>query len=155
MGTEERRGSYRPCACIAPALTFKRLLTLSEYYDRDHQALYAAIQGVRRAAMDMTGWLEYFVEGLSAQLAEVRAKGEAAIRADVVGAEHGLNGRQAALLSAFLERRDMSVGDCVALFPEVARRTVQRDLKALVEAGLVKELGRPTDPNRRYAAREA
>ena len=49
---------------------FKRLFTISEYYDRDRPAFYAAIQSARDQGMDMTGWLEYFAEGLSVQLAE-------------------------------------------------------------------------------------
>ncbi len=47
---------------------FKRLFTISEYYDRDRAAFYAAIQGVRDGGMDLTGWLEYFVQGLATQL---------------------------------------------------------------------------------------
>ena len=42
---------------------FKRLFTISEYYDRDRPAFYRAIQGVRERDMDMTGWLEHFVTG--------------------------------------------------------------------------------------------
>lgn len=34
---------------------FKRLSTISEYYDRDRPAFYAAIQGVRDRGMDLTG----------------------------------------------------------------------------------------------------
>ena len=63
---------------------FKRLFTISEYYDRDRPAFYRAIQSVRESGMDMTGWMEYFVEGLTAQLAEVRERGELAIRRDVL-----------------------------------------------------------------------
>jgi len=44
---------------------FKRLFTISEYYDRDRAAFYRAIQGVRERDMDMTGWLEYFLTGLA------------------------------------------------------------------------------------------
>lgn len=40
---------------------FKRLFTISEYYDRDRTAFYNAIQnaiqGVREREMDLTGWL--------------------------------------------------------------------------------------------------
>jgi hypothetical protein len=32
--------------------------------------------------MDLTGWLEYFVAGLSTQLQEMKARGERAIRAE-------------------------------------------------------------------------
>lgn len=36
---------------------FKRLFTISEFYDRDRSAYYAALQSVRSRDMDMTGWL--------------------------------------------------------------------------------------------------
>ena len=32
--------------------------------DRDRPAFYQAIRSVRERGMDITGWLEYFVEGL-------------------------------------------------------------------------------------------
>ncbi len=59
---------------------FKRLFTISEYYDRDRTSFYQAIQGVRQRGMDMTGWLEFFTEGLATQLGEVRDRGERVIR---------------------------------------------------------------------------
>jgi Fic family protein len=130
---------------------FKRLFTISEYYDRDRAAFYAALQGVRKADMDLTGWLEFFVNGLSTQLQEVRVRGERAIRADVLASEKGINTRQAALVAALLERGTLSLADAEHVLPDVARRTVQRDLKRLVELGLVTEVGRgATDPNRAY-----
>src|SRR5690606_28568171 len=125
---------------------FKRLFTISEYYDRDRAAFYAALQGVRKAGMDLTGWLEFFVTGLATQLQEVRARGEQAIRADVVTAGKKLNARQGVLVAAFLDQRRLSVADCEKLLPDVARRTIQRNLKKLVEEGLVEEVGHgPTD----------
>ena len=54
---------------------FKRPFTISEYYDRDRPAFYRAIQGVRECGMDMTGWLEYLVKGLTTQLSEVKERG--------------------------------------------------------------------------------
>ena len=66
---------------------FKRLFTISEYYDRDRAPSIAALQGVREADMDLTGWLEFFVTGLATQLQEVKTRGEQAIRADVIARE--------------------------------------------------------------------
>lgn len=130
---------------------FKRLFTISEYYDRDRPAFYAALQGVREAQMDLTGWLEFFVAGLSTQLQEVKVKGEHAIRADLLAADKKLNSRQTRLVAAFLERTTMSLADCEKLLPEVARRTLQRDIKLLVDARLISEVGQaPTDPTRHY-----
>ncbi len=85
--------------------------------------------------MDLTRWLELFVTGLATQLQEVRAEGGQAIRADVLASEKGLNERQAILVSALLERGALTLADAEHLLPDVARRTVQRDLKRRVELG--------------------
>ena len=130
---------------------FKRLFTLSEYYDRDRSAFYKALQGVRESGMDLTGWLEFFVHGLSTQLTEVKHRGEQAIRSDVLAREHGLNERQAVALDQLLSHGRLTLNDLEVLMPEVNRRTHQRNLKQMVEKGAIREIGSgPTDPNRHY-----
>jgi Fic family protein len=130
---------------------FKRLFTISEYYDRDRGAFYRALQGVREQDMDLTGWLEFFGEGLATQLDEVKARGEAAIRRDVLARKHKLSERQALALGHVLENGSLAIQDFERLCPEATRRTLQRDLKALVEKSLFVERGTsPTDPTKRY-----
>jgi Fic family protein len=134
---------------------FKRLFTLSEFYDRDRRAFYRAIQGVREQGMDLTGWLEFFVGGLATQLDEVKARGEIAIRSDVVARQHRLNLRQAGALDHLLAHGKLTLGDLERSFPEINRRTLQRDLKVMFDKGLVREVGTgPTDPNRHYVLGE-
>jgi len=116
---------------------FKRLFTISEYYDRDRVSFYRAIQSVRESAMDMTGWLEYFVDGLTTQLAEVRKRGEQAIRRDVLVKQHDISDRQAKVLEYILEHGSLTIQDFERLCPEVNRRTLQRDLKKMVDGGLL------------------
>jgi Fic family protein len=116
---------------------FKRLFTISEFYDRDRQSFYRAIQSVRESGMDMTGWLEYFVEGLATQLAEVRQRGEQTIRRDVLVRQHGLSDRQAKAVQHILEYGSLTIQGLERLCPEVNRRTLQRDLKAMVDNGLL------------------
>jgi Fic family protein len=116
---------------------FKRLFTISEYYDRDRPAFYRAIQSVRESGMDMTGWLEYFVAGLTTQLAEVRERGEQAIRRHVLVKEHRLSDRQAKALGHILEHGSLTIQDFERLCPNVNQRSLQRDLKAMVDRGLV------------------
>lgn len=120
---------------------FKRLFTLSEFYDRDRSAFYAALQSVRKRDMDLTGWLEYFVTGLATQMNEVKQRGALAIRRDVIAREHGLNERQAVAVEVMLERGDLGIEEFEALTPRVHRRTLQRDLKGLVEAGIATTYG--------------
>ena len=116
---------------------FKRLFTISEYYDRERAVFYRAIQSVRESAMDMTGWLEYFVEGLTTQLTEVKQRGEQAMRRDVLIKEHGLSERQAKALGHILEHGSLTIQDFERLCPQVNRRSLQRDLKAMVGMGLL------------------
>ena len=116
---------------------FKRLFTISEYYDRERAVFYRAIQSVRESAMDLTGWLEYFVEGLTTQLTEVKQRGEQAIRRDALIKEHGLSDRQGKALGHILEHGSLTIQDFERLCPEVNRRSLQRDLKAMVDVGLL------------------
>jgi len=135
---------------------FKRLFTISEFYDRDRSVFYRAIQGVRERGMDLTGWLEFFVEGLATQLDEVKVRGERAIRGDVIARQHRLSERQVAAVSYLLEHGRMSIQEYEALWPQVNRRTLQRDLKGLVDKGLLVERGTgPTDPTRHYRLTES
>jgi Fic family protein len=131
---------------------FKRLFTLSEFYDRDRSAFYAALQGVRENSMDLTGWLDYFVHGLMQQLEEVKSRGTSVIRADVLAKAQNLGVRQAAVLAAIHEAGMLSLGELEPLFPEVSRRSLQRDLRLLLEKRLIREMGSAavTDPNRSY-----
>jgi Fic family protein len=134
---------------------FKRLFTLSEYYDRDRAAFYRAIQSVREEDLDLTRWLEYFVDGLATQLDEVKARGAAAIRAGVVATAYRLSARRSVILAELLAARSVTIGGLEGLFPGIDRRTLQRDLKVLLEKGLIREVGSGrTDPNRSYVPAE-
>ncbi len=116
---------------------FKRLFTISEYYDRNRPAFYGAIQSVRENNMDMTGWLEYFIEGLTTQLAEVRERGEKVIRRDVIAKKHNLTDRQAKAIGHILVHGSLTIQDFERLYPETNRRSLQRDLKAMINRGLI------------------
>jgi predicted transcriptional regulator len=87
--------------------------------------------------MDMTGWLEYYVEGLTTQLAEVRQRGEQAIRRDVLVKQYGLSDRQDRAIKHILEHGSLNIQEFERLCPDVDRRTLQRDLKAMVNEGVL------------------
>jgi Fic family protein len=116
---------------------FKRLFTISEYYDRDRPIFYKAIQSVRENEMDMTGWLDYFVTGLETRMIEVRERSEQVIRRDVLVKQHGLNARQAKAIGYLLQHGELNIQGFESLFPNVNRRSLQRDLKGLLEKNLI------------------
>ena len=120
---------------------FKRLFTISEYYDRDRATFYSAIQNVREQDMDMTGWLEYFVEGLATQMQEMVGRGKEVMQSDLIVKQYELNERQARALRFFLENDEMHIRDMGALCPEVNRRTLQRDLQQMEALGIIRRKG--------------
>jgi len=120
---------------------FKRLFTISEFYDRDRAAFYGAIQSVRERGMDLTGWLEFFTEGLATQLDEVKARGERAIRRDVMARKHSLSDRQALALGHVMEHGKLTIQDFELLSPGTHRRTLQRDLRDLAAKKLLRQTG--------------
>jgi Fic family protein len=131
---------------------FKRLFTLSEFYDRDRAAFYAAIQGARDNGMDLTGWLEYFVTGLATQMQETQEHGRRIIKADLVAREHDLNDRQQEVLIYCMETPQPTIAGIEAAFPNVTRRTLQRDLNRLVDDSILRVVGHTND--RYYALTE-
>jgi Fic family protein len=116
---------------------FKKLFTISEYYDRNRDVFYKAIQDVRENDMDMTGWLEYFVEGLSTQMQEMVERGKGAIRCDLIVKQYNLKERQAKALGYLIEHGSMTIQNYESLCPKTNRRTLQRDIKIMIEKGLL------------------
>lgn len=116
---------------------FKRLFTISEYYDLDRLAFYKAIQSVRENGMDMTGWLEYFVTGLETQMLRVKERGTQAIKRDVIIQQYGLNERQDRAVLHLLSNGNITLREYEEIYPDTHKRTLQRDLKSMVEAGLI------------------
>lgn len=116
---------------------FKRLFTISEYYDRNRTPFYQALQRVREQGMDMTGWVEYFVEGLATQMREVQEHGERVIKVDLLARKHDLKARQRLALRHVMEKGSLTIQELEGMCKGVTRRTLQRELKELVSAGLL------------------
>ncbi|HCW06586.1 MAG TPA: Fic family protein [Cytophagales bacterium] len=132
---------------------FKRLFTISEYYDKDRPNYYQSIQSVRNNHIDMTIWLEYFVNGLRSQMLELREKGEQMINMDA-GLQKlkkiGINERQEKALKYLLKTKKMSVSEYQEVVPCI-RRTAQRDLEDLENRKIIKSVATSkTDPTKHY-----
>ena len=117
------------------------MFTISEYYDRDRMAFYRALQSVRRTNMDMTGWVEFFTTGLATQLSEVKRRGELAIRRDILARRHDLTDRQALVIRHVLDYSRVTIGEFEHICPGIQRRTLQRDLRDLIDRGLLLRRG--------------
>ncbi len=122
---------------------FKRLFTISEYYDRDRPGYYQAIQSVRENHMDMTAWLEYFVEGLRSQMKEIQERGELLIKAEKISkifAQEALNKRQEKIIRHIFVHNRIDNEECQRLCGSI-KRTATRDLTGLVEKDILEKKG--------------
>lgn len=132
---------------------FKRLFTISEYYDKDRPSYYQAIQTVRKNDMDMTTWLEYFIDGLRSQMTEIHAMGERLIKQDNQFQKikkMGLNERQGKAVKYLILKGTLSVNEYQSA-ASCIRRTAQRDLEDLVRKNVIKVVAKSTtDPTKHY-----
>ena len=85
----------------------------------------------------MTGWLDYFITGLETQMIEVKERGEQVIRRDVLVQKHILNERQGKALGYMLQNGKLTIQDFEGICPDVNRRSLRRDLKGMLDKGLI------------------
>lgn len=130
---------------------FKRLFTISEYYDRDRPTFYKSIHSVCENGMDMTGCLDYFITGLQTQMVEVKKRGEQVIRRDVLVQKDSLNERQAKALDLLMKKGAVHISEVEEICSGVTRRTLQRDLNNLIELHLVRLKGSARQSNYEWA----
>lgn len=123
----------------------KGLVPISEHHDRNRPALSRALQGVRHSGMDLTGWLEFFAEGLATQLDRLKSQMDREIQRAVV-ARHGLTERQAAAVGRVLGEGRLTIEDFQRLCPGAPRRALQRELKHLADKGLLRRAGPANRP---------
>lgn len=120
---------------------FKKLFTISEYYDRNRTDYYQAIQSVREHDMDMTVWLEYFSEGLATQLNEIKEVGKAVITQDIFAKKYELSERQKLAVDYIQHNGSLTMKTFANLCPNVTKRTLQRELRILIEKNILTTSG--------------
>ena len=126
---------------------FKRLFTISEFYDRKRMQYYEAIQSVRKNDLDLTEWLEYFCLGLITQLNELHENTEDKIKLDFICFENKLTENQKKALELALQG-PFTLKDYIKVCPASSMRTLQRDLAHLQKLDLIESAGQTT--NRSY-----
>jgi Fic family protein len=122
---------------------FKRLFSISEFYDKDRPSYYDAIQSVRKNNMNMTGWLEYFANGLRSQMKEIQEKGKKVIISENIMkdlAAFHLNGRQGRIVRFLFLNERIDNEQCQVLCKSI-KRTATRDLTSLVEKSILQKHG--------------
>ena len=125
----------------------KDFFALDDYYNENRQAYYAALQYVDPETIDLTGWLEYFVEGVAVQICKIKEKIQILNQDQIRFSKHGqlrLNERQWNFLEFLKVQNNASVKEYLTLpdNSKISERTAREDLEFLVKGKLVKRVGK-------------
>lgn len=125
---------------------FKRFFSLENYFDSDIESYYNAILSVQQSEVnDMTFWLEYFCYGLAIELDRVKQQ-VLKLSKDLqlqsrLGKQIALSERQIMLFELLQKQGEMTSLDASKILPNVSVDTILRDLKDLMDKGIIQKQG--------------
>ena len=129
----------------------KKFFALEEHFDEDLEKYYAAFSVVDKlsiniAERDLTTWLEYFTEVVAIELAKIKEKVRK-ISIDTrlkikMGNQIALSERQMRLVEYLSDQKQASMKELIRLIPMISEDTILRDLKDLMDKGIIKKEGR-------------
>lgn len=124
----------------------RKFFSLEEYFDKNAQEYYSALQSVERTRGDLTQWLEYFTQGLAIELSKIKTKVErisvdGKLREKLGGKPLLLSDRQLKIIEYIQQTGYLQNQAFESLFPMVSEDTILNELKVLLQNGIVKKQG--------------
>jgi len=146
-------GNGRTARALATLILYKLgfdikdFFSLDDYYNEDRPSYYAALQSVHPRILDITQWLEYFMEGVSEQIEGIKNKVQSLSRNQLLIKKYGqiwLNERQWKFLEFLKETKQGSVKDYLSLSEgkRISERTARLDIEFLVKHKIIKRVGK-------------
>ena len=144
-------GNGRVARAIATLILYsggydiRRFFSLEEYYDKDPLAYYQRLQ--EAGSGDLTPWLNYFIKGLAVELEKIKERiqklsSDQKLKHKLGGKQIYLSERQTRIIEYLQETGYLQNQAFKTLFPDYSEDTILRDLKDLMDNGLVKKTGR-------------
>jgi len=143
-------GNGRAARALATLILYQRdfdikhFFALDDYYNEDRDAYYAALQYVDPARRDLTQWLEYFTEGVAAQMGKIEARVAGLARDPIFSRLKQrviLKERQWQILE-FIKENGRATNLEYQKLANISREMAKRDLAFLVKNGILKQKGR-------------
>jgi Fic family protein len=125
---------------------FKKFFSLEQYFDKDVQAYYDALLSVQQNQQhDMTYWLEYFCYGLALEIERVKEQ-VLKLSKDLklkkeLGQQVALSEREIIILEVLQKQGEITSHDAQRALPNVSVDTILRDLKDLIDKGVIQKHG--------------
>jgi Fic family protein len=136
-----RRGVFALWELYRRGFDTHHIFSVDEYYWEDRPGYYAALEAVRHAGEDLTGWLEYCTEGLRQTLDRVWLRVQTyQAKTPKPPGKLVLRPRQQQLLQLLRDHRSMAPSEIWAAL-RVSRQGAMDLLRPMIEAGLVEKIG--------------
>jgi len=144
-------GNGRTARALATLILYKRgydfrhLFALEDYYNRDRQSYYKAIdigENYEKRRTDFTPWLEYFVKGFKEEIDSVRNTIAALSHRKInknIGSQVFLSKEQMGVLDLLDQIGKITVKDVMDIL-KCPKRTAQLHLQKLKKLGMIKQI---------------
>lgn len=135
---------------IRDGYDIKKFFSLEEHFDSDPASYYEAFSMVDKqskniGARDLTAWLEYFTQAVAAELSQIKEKVKKLsidTRLKVkMGEQVSLSERQVRLFEYISDQGSAGMLDLKKVLPMVSDDTILRDVRDLLEKGIIKKTG--------------
>lgn len=143
-------GNGRTARVLAAWILYKRgfdtkqFFCLDDYYDSDRPAYYKTLQSVNQSTLDLTRWLEYFVEGVNISVEAVKERvirlSSERLRRTKKG-QIALTARQMRIVEFINQNGKITNRDMQKMF-KISDRAVLKEIKKLVDLKVVKPDGK-------------
>src|SRR3989344_4402225 len=125
----------------------RKFFSLEEYFDKEAERYYEALQSVERHEGDLTKWLEYFTEGLAIELSKIKDKVEkisidGKLRQKLGNKPLMLSDRQLKIVEYIQETGYLQNKAFESLFPMISEDTILNELKGLLKTGIIRKQGK-------------
>lgn len=143
-------GNGRTARIMATIVLFKRgfdvkrFFALDDYYDNDRRGYYAALKGIDKNTFNITGWLEYFTDGVAVSLAAVKKKViglSKDIKALKEKGQIALTERQMKIVERIIEKGKITNREIREIF-ELSDEAVRKEIAKLTKLGVLKGKGK-------------
>lgn len=135
---------------IRDGYDIKKFFSIEEHFDSDPSSYYEAFSQVDKqskniGARDLTAWLEYFTQAVASELSQIKEKVKKLsidTRLKVkMGEQVSLSERQVRLFEYVSDQGSAGMLDLKKVLPMVSDDTILRDVRDLLEKGIIKKTG--------------
>ncbi|NJD54764.1 MAG: Fic family protein [Candidatus Methanoperedens sp.] len=121
----------------------KKFFALDDYYDSDRLAYYRVLNSIDQKTLDLTGWIEYFTDGVLLSLTKVKEKvlqlSLEKHKKDSKG-QLALTEKQTKVIEYMILNGRITSGEIQKMF-KISRPAAYKEIKKLIEQNLIQPKG--------------